>query len=193
MHSVEKIKEDAIKVIEDQEKNDKAFEAMKAAGAELWNRVIGIVRPAIRSIGNRPVIDLEITGYGDVGKQRDREVRWDHRCLPLTGDPWPVEDDCYSDGGKFKGKDLLLREDGKLVQFVYRGEWSRWQGSNHWWKASVTVYDTPEAAIDDGWVKVEKHIQRIADAVSGAAGSRDKSTKKMRARAERRGALAMLL
>lgn len=186
------LKSDVTVVVTEFDAAERAAEAELAAKSELLSNVIQLVKPALRAIGTKPQLSRRWVG------RRDDVTRYTKRCVALSCDQPMVgperDSDNYSDTrGGFEGQDLLLREDGAIVELTYTGSWSNWQGETSSWTATVKEYASVEEAMADGWDNVELYVSCIVDAVAAAKGSREKSTKKAIERAEKLAALAALL
>jgi len=175
--------------------SETARRAKRKAEAALFEAVIEKARPVLKAIGTRPKLGEQIRHHADVnydGGQRTTEHA-DFRAVLLGGDDEPSWDCPRANEGTSAGLGLWLREDGTLFEVKSSGSWSRWQGSSWGWAATVKEYDSPEAALNDGWVEVGSYVAAIAEAVSAAVGKRTKSIETDRARAEQVAAISALL
>jgi hypothetical protein len=180
-----KLQQDAETIATEIDAATEALTERQQAEAALLDRVIALIRPAIRAIGTRPMVAYKTTGHADVNRHRSSEERYDYRVLNITPYRWgPALDNPRDNQGVYEGRDLGLREDGVLVKFVYFGDWSRWQGSSWGWETEITEYTSASAAMADGWIDVEVYIAEIADEIKKAVGSREKTTKSNQKRAQ---------
>lgn len=170
-----------------------AREAETIAAAAVLDRLITATRPALRAIGTRHKIQSRIWWPDRVSTTEDVE-RAAYRTVCLSDDKaGPELDHPRANDGSFEGFELHLREDGSLEEWEYSGTWSRWQGTEDTWEASVTRYPSPEAAVRDGWTDVESYAARLAARLQAAAGSRKQNIAAAIARAARLDAVATLL
>lgn len=190
--NVDKLGDLAIKVGDAHEAMEEAFDEESAAEGALLAAVIEKVRPALPALACRMEQSYAVTAFGDVDKQREEEEPFqDLGGLLLCGDGDAVRDNPTDQRGNFRGAGLYLMADGALVTLIYRGTWSRWQGSGWGWVATKTEL-TPQAAAAlfdlDGCVDaIEKALR------SQLAGRKDRNTKAAADRATKLRALAELI
>lgn len=196
-NQVEQITGMAAMVAAEHQAHQEALAKSQAAGATLLEAVIKAALPALKAIGTRPERAYQVTGSGEPGKERSKTTHYPHRCLALNCEQknmGPNRDAPRDNQGEWEGQDFMLREDGVLIEMTYGGTWSRWQGSSWEWEARV-IKEYPDAAtaIKDGWGDVDYYVERIAQALASAEGTRKEPTAKALAQAERMAAVAKLV
>jgi hypothetical protein len=168
---------------------DAATEAALDAEAALLDKILAMVRPAVRACGARiktsdsysfqldqpdaDALDTHIRGICVDGPQDSVGPSRRHH---LTGNTGP-----------YGGSDLVLTADG-WARLVYEGRWSQWQGSASWWvarKEPLTSRDV--ACVAD----VASVVRRLSDAL--AAADPIAKTRRQTARAEQLRAVLALL
>lgn len=173
---------------EDQEARE-AHEAQTAAEVALLDRLVEILRPALRAIGTRQIATYRLAYRAQVG-QYENTTRTPWRGVWVAGESGAEEDHSDHNDGAYIGRATFLDEDGVWRTLTYQGTWSRWQGS-------TSAYDTREQTLTTAEVAkrtdVALIVERLIEAVEKAKGSRAKGMAAARQAAERaRAALALL-
>lgn len=165
-----------------------AIVSERDAEGEVLTKVIEKVKPALRAICGRVVLN-ERTFWVNV--LIERETGKTMRGLHLDGSESEEEDYPRGNQGNYEGCGLFLRDDGQLVEVTWTGHWTRWQGRSSAFEAEVTVV-TPREAMDD-W-KLSACVESIAKALEQVnTGNAKVVTQKARERAEKLAAVAKLL
>ena len=189
--NLEGLRTQAERVNEQHVAMETAYSAAREAEAELLTAIIAAVRPGLRALCSRLESSREVVGHGDVNRQRYTTRHFKNwRGVVVAGDG-RREDNPRDNRGCWEGSELVLREDGSLVELSYEGDWSRWQGSNWGWRATLTVL-TPLQAVAD------YEVEAVADRLAGLLqrqldGRAAKRTQAAQNRAARLHALAALL
>lgn len=132
----------APRVAAQHEEHQAALAALAAEEAALLDRVVEIVRPALRALSSRPLVGQR-TCWPDRVSTATADTRADWRGVRLAGDG-PDEDHPRANDGAYEGTDLYLRPDGTWSRLRYSGTWSRWQGATSEWEAEVEVLATAQ-------------------------------------------------
>lgn len=170
---------------------DTAADEERTAETALLERIVELVRPALKALATRPVIEERHTGHATM-TARHHTVRADFRGVCLSDDnPGPLEDNGRDNTGAYCGSDLFLLDDGTFAELEYEGTWSRWQGSTSEWTATVKRLTPKEVAaeydLDQIIPRLHKHL------VAYVTGNASKRAAAMHERAERLAAIAKLL
>lgn len=167
-----------------------AREEKRAAESELLARVVALVKPALRALSTRPVISSATSWHGGNTHTDTDTERADWAGVRLAGSNGPDEDHSSDTRGSYEGSDLFLLPDGSWRELAYEGHWSRWQGADSSWEASVRDLDVSEVVAE---YDVEKLVAALVVALDKAKGSRAGSTKSARGRVEKFRSLLVLL
>jgi hypothetical protein len=181
-------------IIADAAAAEAAMNEVVAAEAALLDRLVELVRPALRALGTRPLIANAFSGGKDNCNPWDEETRaeWRGVCA-FDCKPGPTRDKRGDDStGIYASSDLFLAADGTWRHLAYSGTWSIWAGAVSGWTATETVMTSAEVARGYGSKDVDAIIATICHAVTNA-GSREKVTAKAKARAEKLNAIVALL
>jgi len=195
-HEQQRLKALAEQVASEYGEAEQATRQAEESAAAYLEQVIQIVKFALKAIGTRPAISRQVRNYADINGSDDDEALYDYRCVCLSStSAGPYENNPRQNQGSYRGVDLLLREDGKMIQMTYEGGWSRWQGSSWGWEAVIVEYVTPMEAFADGWgwQDVDEWIARLANDLEASVGERKDTAKRNLERAERLQACTTLL
>ena len=178
-------------IVADYDASTAAHEELLVAEAELLERVFAIARPAIRAIGDRPLVSSTSSGGRDGCNFRAEAVRADWRGICVSDDKTRPSRDTRGDDtqGTYGGTDLFLRADGTWCALTYAGTWARWQGAVSAWTTSAKSMTSIEVAHK---YDADRIIGQISLAVT-AAGSREKATARAKQLAEKLAAVVHLL
>lgn len=154
----------AVKALHEQ--RDAAFAEERAAERQLLHALVDLVRPALRGLCSRPLIERSITGHA-TDKRRESEQHAKEATVFLVGDQRPQEDCPRDNAGAYEGSGLHLRQDGTFVSVDYTGRWSRWQGSSSEWSAQVFPLTLDEVATD--W-DVDSIVEAVAELLEKQLG-----------------------
>lgn len=127
----------APRVAAQHEEHQAALAALAAEEAALLDRVVGIVRPALRALSSRPLVGSRTCWHGASTSTSTHRADW--RGVRLAGSDGPDEDHPRDNDGAYEGSDLYLRPDGTWTQLAYTGTWSRWQGATCEWEAEAVT------------------------------------------------------
>lgn len=174
-------------VVADFEQNQAAIMSEHAAAVELLRKVVAIVRPAIRSIGDSPIISDE----SRAGQAGDKQLRYSGRVLSVTGEVIKANRRGGQRGdtdGEYDGGYSAINESGEIVEFVYSGGWSLYSGS-------LCAYSCKIRPVNLSTIPTDRIVMWIGDICTAvdAANPRVKSTAAARVRAEKLNAIAALL
>lgn len=186
--SLEELGARAEQVAADYAKRQTAHEEQLAAEAALLTAVIERVRPALRALGERPIVHRRSTA----DRVDDVEERHALRMVCLTDDRFRPErlGAPQNSRGKYGKCDLGLAEDGSLYELTYSGHWSAWQGEADEWTAEVALVSPKQVAAD---YKVESLAAQISELLDKQlAGKSAQTTQAALDRAEKMRAIAAL-
>lgn len=163
----------------------------RAAATELTLAILEIIKPAVRALGSRP----RLADRYQVDGVHDGLVHANYRAIPLDSSdvsslgPVRLADVGDENNGSYGNYDVVLAEDGRILQLSYAGRWSSWSGARCEWTATVE-----EITAEDLLARVQPETlaKNLLTQVN-AAGDRSKATKAMLARAERYRAIVTLL
>lgn len=144
---IDQIKNKAREAAHQDESYRSAIDAERSARADLLERVIEAVRPALRALCHRQQTHQE--GRIDFGTDDTATTFHEVPALYLGDNgthPGPVDERPYRDAtsGVSGGYDLFLDRTGQLLRFDYVGTWTCWQGSRWSWGATVTEIEVTD-------------------------------------------------
>jgi len=166
-----------------------AIAARDAAEAKVLDAVVAAVRPALRAVASR--IPTSGKHYWVTSTETDEDASYsDAHGLLVAGHSKPERDHPRANAGAFEGAALYLLPDGTWLELTFDGRWTKWQGATTEWTSTPATLTTAEV-VDQ--YSFESIVPRIQEAVTKAAGSREKATRAALERAEKLGAIAALL
>ncbi len=178
-------------IVVDADTAEAAHAAEVVAHVTLLDRVVALVRPALRALSTRPLVSSRWSNGQNGLHPWEKHTRAAWRGIYLGEyQSGPVEKTCGDENtGTYAGQDLFLAEDGTWRRLRYSGSWSRWQGSTSGWESTEQTLSTRDVV---GKYDAEKIISAIG-AVVAEAGSREAATHAAKERAAKISALVTLL
>jgi hypothetical protein len=176
-------------LIADAEASDATRAHLLEAEATLLDKLADIIRPAIRALGTRPLVERKWSGGQNGCNPWETEQRAKWRGIKVAG---ALEESSRGrdTDGYYEGSTIWLTATG-WRRLTYSGTWSRWQGATSEWETTDESLTSREVAkyADGG---VEQVVTALA-AVVAAAGSRANAIAAAKARAAKLAALVALL
>lgn len=187
---INELAEQAKKVGRQQTDYDEAWDAEHRARAELLQAVLDSVRPALRAICNRVVIK----GTSSAAGSTTDAALW--RGLLVSSEPSgggpkvvPIAGDRHR--GRYAGSDLLLNDEGVLVEIVYEGTYSNVKGEISSWEGKWCPLTCRHAITE---YSADKIIDRLTTALlDSAKGASPMRTAMLLSRAEHLRAVTVML
>jgi len=159
------------------------------AEAELLERLIAMLRPALPAVSTKPILSQVTRWHGNVSTStQDNRAEW--RGLRVQGDGAEY-DHPRDNAGSYKGTDLYLRSDGTWCELAYSGNWSRWQGATTEWTSELSILSSREVADQYDLAPIVETLVGAID--QQLTGSTTKRTATASERAKKLRALAALL
>jgi hypothetical protein len=111
--------------------------------AEALVKILERIKPMLEAIAYKTP-----NGYYSSGQQfhKEKNSYFDERGLVLI-DEFKEECTDRDTRGDFTGRRLVLFQDGRLMAFERRGDWSRWQGESSNWQAEDEEDLSPQEAV----------------------------------------------
>ena len=190
MESIDKIAATAPVVAAARAELDASHEDVLAGETALLERVVELVRPALKAISSR----VAVFGGEKVNQffYETEYAQW--RGISLAQDkPGPKQKlvGTINDSGPFEGWDLFLADDGTFRELEYTGRWTKWVDQDSTYRAVERVMTAREVADE---YDVEPMLGRIARAIEQQCGDgMPKRTTKNVERAARLRAVVTLL
>ena len=172
------------------EAHEAAVQASHGAGAALLERVVQLVKPALRPLSTRPVVSSR-TFWPDRIQTATEETRASWSGVLLAGSTGPGEDFPNANQGTYEGQALYLLPDGTFRWLTFSGTWSRWQGVSSEWETTAADLSMAEVvhrySLADLLAKLLEVLQQEAD------GKRPERTAAATARAVKLQSIVALL
>lgn len=167
-----------------------AIAAERDASAKTLERVIQVVKPAIRAISSRIKCRDDSTS-GRNGCNHVEEIEYHTQMgFKLAGGVSQDKDET-GNRGSYGGIALYLLTTGELAHVEFDGTWSNWQGEWDRLSSTLEIIDATEAMnrydIDDC---LQELVKALKEQVSGKATAASKAA---RERATKLSALAALI
>ena len=182
---IESIATSAAVVAAEHEAAQAAQEAVIGAETSLLQKAVDAAKPALKAVSTRRRI-AQRDFWVNVGQHV--EFTRGPLALRVHGDG-AERDYPRGNSGGIEGEDLYLNPDGTWTKAVYGGSWSKWQGATSSWECTDTTLTTREVAEE---YDVDAILTSLAEALTKAVGTREKSTKAALERADKLSAIARL-
>ena len=168
-----------------------AADAERRAEVELLDRAIDVVRPALRALASRIVVERTVSGIGTDRERSSYRVS-EHRGLLVGGTAEPELDAPRDSRGKYEGSGLYLLADGTWLGVTYEGSWSKYQGEGRHWDGAEVALSTDGVLAH--WTDADVVIAALRDALEAQLNSkRAERTLRALGRAAKLRALSELL
>lgn len=166
-----------------------AIDEETTAEAALLEKVVDLVRPALKALSSR-LLASERVFWPDSVSTATEESYHEERGVRLAGSG-PERDHPRANDGAIEGTDLVLLEDGTFARVDWSGSWTRWQGRTSHEESELTRLSLADVVA--GW-----DVDDIAGALVGKLeghvnGNAPKTTAAAKARAETLRAVVALL
>ncbi len=166
-----------------------AIEDERGAEAQLLEKTVDAVRPALRALSSR-LKASERTFWPDRVSTATEKSYHAERGILVDGDG-PTQDHPRANEGSISGQDLVLLDDGTFAVLDWSGSWSRWQGAPSSMQSALTPITARDVVENyDAENIAQNLVDRLEAQVNGKA---TKTTAAARERAERLRAVASLL
>jgi hypothetical protein len=166
-----------------------AIDEEATAEAALLERVVELVRPALKALSSRLKAGERVWWPTSTETASEKTYHEEHGILvDGTG---PERDFPRANDGAISGQDLALLEDGTFAVLDWSGNWARWQGRSS--EEHSTLTRLPVADVLVGW-DVETIARALVDRLERhAAGKAPTTTRTAADRAEKLRAVVALL
>lgn len=165
--------------------NAQAAVDKKTASVELLDAVVEAIRPALRALASRIVIERVESSAGKTEKTLDEPgIYVSSVGVPILDRPGP-----RPAAGRWQGTDLFLCREGSFVMLSYDGEVDR-AGVSKWGAAVVELTTRDVVDMFNLTVVMDAIARAMAEQAGGNTGKR---TEQMRAQATRLRALVTLV
>jgi hypothetical protein len=166
-----------------------AHAAAELAEGGLLRDVIAAIKPAIPALSSRIVSHSYETGGRNGCNPVSRKSHHSERGFLLV-DGYESTMDETGNRGDLGGSRLFLLPDGRLAEVTREGSCSRWQGEADEWESTLDIL-AADVVVER--YDIEEILATITEALTKAAGSREKATAKAVERAERVSAISRLV